>query len=95
MILGIFDLEKIENNHTVNPGCIPLTLLCDNVKDPGNMGSLLRCAAAVGCDQFITTKGNTKKNRYKFQMVINFCDLVRLCGCLGFQSVKVCCWCSL
>ena len=63
LILGIFDLEKIENNHTVNPGCIPLTLLCDNVKDPGNMGSLLRCAAAVGCDQFITTKGNTKKNR--------------------------------
>jgi len=56
-IIGIFDLEKIENNHTVNPGCIPLTLLCDNVKDPGNMGSLLRCAAAVGCDQFITTKG--------------------------------------
>ena len=62
---GIFDLKQIEGNNIVIPGSIPLTLLCDNVKDPGNMGSLLRCAAAVGCEQFLTTKGITIDSTYE------------------------------
>ena len=36
---------------------IPLTLICDNVRDPGNMGTLIRCAAAVGCKLLVTTPG--------------------------------------
>jgi len=56
-IMGIFDLVNVENNTSNIPGHLPLTVLCDEIKDPGNMGSLLRCAAAIGCEQFITTKG--------------------------------------
>lgn len=30
---------------------LPLTLVCDNVRDVGNMGTILRSAAAAGCEQ--------------------------------------------
>lgn len=36
---------------------VPLFLLCDNVRDAGNLGTILRCAAAAGCDRVLLTKG--------------------------------------
>ena len=39
------------------PHHIPLTIICDNIRDPGNMGTIIRCAAAVGCKALITTPG--------------------------------------
>ncbi|XP_046549317.1 rRNA methyltransferase 3, mitochondrial-like [Haliotis rubra] len=36
---------------------LPLTLICDNIRDPGNMGTLIRTASAVGCRRILTTKG--------------------------------------
>ena len=36
---------------------LPITVICDNVRDPGNMGAIIRTCAAVGCDRLITLKG--------------------------------------
>ncbi|KAK2881232.1 hypothetical protein Q8A67_018500 [Cirrhinus molitorella] len=36
---------------------VPLFLLCDNIRDAGNLGTILRCAAAAGCDRVLLTKG--------------------------------------
>lgn len=36
---------------------LPLSLICDNVRDPGNLGTMLRCAAAAGCQDVLLTKG--------------------------------------
>ncbi|CAG6001109.1 unnamed protein product [Menidia menidia] len=36
---------------------VPLSLICDNVRDPGNLGTMLRCAAAAGCRDVLLTKG--------------------------------------
>jgi tRNA G18 (ribose-2'-O)-methylase SpoU len=37
----------------------PITVICDQVTDPGNMGTLIRTAAAIGCHKFITMKGKS------------------------------------
>jgi len=35
---------------------VPLTVVLDNVRDPGNLGSIIRTAAGIGCD-VILSKG--------------------------------------
>ncbi|KAI9560445.1 hypothetical protein GHT06_014463 [Daphnia sinensis] len=53
-IMGVFDVSKFQDLKFSEH--IPLTVICDNVRDPGNMGSIIRCAAAVGCKNLITTR---------------------------------------
>lgn len=36
---------------------LPFLLILDHVKDPGNMGTIIRTAAAVGCQKILVTKG--------------------------------------
>ncbi|KAF4085881.1 hypothetical protein AMELA_G00100140 [Ameiurus melas] len=36
---------------------VPLFLICDNMRDPGSLGTVLRCAAAAGCDRVLLTQG--------------------------------------
>ena len=36
---------------------LPITVICDNVRDPGNMGTIIRTCAAVGCDRLVALKG--------------------------------------
>lgn len=38
---------------------MPLSLVCDNIRDPGNLGTLLRTGVAAGASQIILTKGCT------------------------------------
>ncbi|KAM7399134.1 hypothetical protein PAMP_018424 [Pampus punctatissimus] len=45
-------LNLVKTSHSV-----PLSLICDNIRDPGNLGTMLRCAAAAGCHNVLLTKG--------------------------------------
>ncbi|XP_011705229.1 PREDICTED: rRNA methyltransferase 3, mitochondrial-like, partial [Wasmannia auropunctata] len=33
------------------------TIICDNVREPGNLGTIVRAAAAVGCEKLLLMKG--------------------------------------
>ncbi|KAI4470057.1 rrna methyltransferase 3 [Holotrichia oblita] len=37
--------------------CIPVTIICDNVREPGNLGAILRTCAGAGCHKIILTRG--------------------------------------
>lgn len=51
-IASPIDYSKLER---ATP-CMPVSVIADSVSDPGNMGSLIRTCAAVGCDALYTTK---------------------------------------
>lgn len=36
---------------------MPLTIICENIRDPANLGSIIRIAAGVGCEKLILLKG--------------------------------------
>lgn len=54
--IGIFKTPDVNNNIPVN-NALPLTIICDNIREPGNLGSIMRVAAAVGCEKLILMKG--------------------------------------
>lgn len=43
--------------HTVQKHTFPITVICDNIREPGNLGSVLRTVAAIGVTQIILIKG--------------------------------------
>ena len=48
------DWKKIIEKNT---NILPLILICDNVRDPGNMGTIIRTSAAAGIEKIILTEG--------------------------------------
>ncbi len=43
---------------TARPACADVVLVADGVKDPGNLGTLIRSAAAVGARALVTTENS-------------------------------------
>ncbi|KFP70261.1 RNA methyltransferase-like 1, partial [Acanthisitta chloris] len=59
-LLGIFskpDHTKMSYPAAQLTNSLPLLLICDNVRDPGNLGTILRSAAGAGCEKVLITKG--------------------------------------
>ncbi|XP_029026243.1 rRNA methyltransferase 3A, mitochondrial isoform X2 [Betta splendens] len=57
-VLAIFARPDPSRLNFTNKGhSLPLSLICDNIRDPGNLGTILRCAAAVGCHNVLLSKG--------------------------------------
>ncbi|XP_010734958.3 rRNA methyltransferase 3A, mitochondrial [Larimichthys crocea] len=57
-VIAIFSRPDPSRMNFTNRGhSVPLSLICDNIRDPGNLGTMLRCAAAAGCRDVLLTKG--------------------------------------
>ncbi|XP_044286342.1 rRNA methyltransferase 3, mitochondrial [Varanus komodoensis] len=59
-VLGIFsrpDHSKMTYPEVKPQHVLPLSLICDNVRDPGNLGTILRSAAGAGCSKVLLVKG--------------------------------------
>ncbi|NXI83377.1 MRM3 methyltransferase, partial [Rhipidura dahli] len=59
-LLGIFskpDPAKMSYPAAQLTSSLPLLLICDNIRDPGNLGTILRSAAGAGCEKVLLTKG--------------------------------------
>ncbi|XP_056412885.1 rRNA methyltransferase 3, mitochondrial [Hyla sarda] len=59
-LMGIFgkpDHVKMKFPEVQVQNSLPLSLICDNIRDPGNLGTILRCAAGAGCNKVLLTKG--------------------------------------
>lgn len=53
LIPGVFKIPTV----TKTEFSLPVNIICDNIREPGNLGSILRTCAAVGCKSVILTKG--------------------------------------
>eukprot|EP00064_Thunnus_orientalis_P017448 superscaffoldBa00003708_g17531 len=57
-VIAIFSRPDPSRLNFVNTShSVPMSLICDNIRDPGNLGTILRCAAAAGCQNVLLTKG--------------------------------------
>ncbi|XP_063197891.1 rRNA methyltransferase 3, mitochondrial [Chroicocephalus ridibundus] len=59
-LIGIFskpDHAKLSYPTAQLTSSLPLLLICDNIRDPGNLGTILRSAAGAGCEKVLLTKG--------------------------------------
>lgn len=53
-VLGIFK-RPLQMKPPKN--CLPITVICDNIREPNNLGSIFRICSALPCSQVIVTKG--------------------------------------
>ncbi|KAL7986908.1 hypothetical protein Chor_005827 [Crotalus horridus] len=56
---GIFAMphqSKMSYPEVPQEHALPLTLICDNIRDPGNLGTILRSAAGAGCCSVLLVK---------------------------------------
>lgn len=51
--LATFRKDEIKSVSRLSPDPLPIHLVVENIRMPDNLGSLLRVAAAVGCQQVL------------------------------------------
>ncbi|XP_055332301.1 rRNA methyltransferase 3, mitochondrial-like [Paramacrobiotus metropolitanus] len=56
-IMAIADMPDTDNMERIDS--MPLTVVLDNIRDPGNMGAVIRVLAGAGCEQLIATENCT------------------------------------
>jgi len=60
---GICSIPDQETQVVISDGTAvrrPISLICDNIRDPANMAVLITSAVATSCDQLLITKGFNK-----------------------------------
>ncbi|XP_045491850.1 rRNA methyltransferase 3, mitochondrial [Colias croceus] len=55
-IFGVFEMPTVENVKRLSRP-LPMVLICDNIRVPGNLGAILRVAVGAGCETVLLTKG--------------------------------------
>ncbi|XP_022231174.2 rRNA methyltransferase 3, mitochondrial [Drosophila obscura] len=63
-LLAVFDrptekgLEKnLAEQQRLGTQPLPITVVCDNIREPNNLGSIIRTCAALPCSQVVVTRG--------------------------------------
>ncbi|XP_035231562.1 rRNA methyltransferase 3, mitochondrial-like [Stegodyphus dumicola] len=56
-VMGIFRRPSADDLNVLSDPAIPVTVVCDNIRDPGNLGAVIRNAAAAGCENILMLKG--------------------------------------
>jgi len=56
-VMAIFAMPRPDTCSFAQRVTVPITVICDNVRDPGNLGTIIRTCAAVGCDRLVAMKG--------------------------------------
>jgi len=55
-IMAAFSKQEVVEN-VVSKSPLPITLVCDNIRQPDNLGAVLRAAAAAGAQRVVLTPG--------------------------------------
>jgi len=54
---GLIGIFNIPDQPCVSENPLPVTVICDQIREPGNLGSLMRNSAAAGVSKIILTTG--------------------------------------
>lgn len=54
-VIAIFDKKFVEED----PNSLPISIICDNIREPNNLGSIIRVGKAVDCKRIVLTKGKS------------------------------------
>ncbi|VDP37455.1 unnamed protein product [Soboliphyme baturini] len=84
-VLGVFDKPDNDFVAELQEQKIPLILICDNIREPGNIGSVIRSFAGIGCEKILMTKGKYMEFRH---FILTFRTGIQLWFCVCRASMN-------